>query len=117
MGYETRNGYVVRKGTKNPDPPKPAYLVGRLNRYTCQTCGGQTITIDRDEGVTPFMMLCRATPECKGHSYSSFYRDVIGTPTYEWRKATPEEYAASSPAMRQHFDMGGLDLHKIGSQQ
>lgn len=113
MGYETRNGHVVRTGGKHPAPESPSFPVGKLNRYTCQTCGGHTITVDRDEGVTPFMLLCRATKDCGGHMYSSFYRDVEGVPTYEWRKPTPTEYAAMSPAMRDHVDLGGLDIHPI----
>lgn len=85
----------------------------RQNRYTCQTCNGSIVTVDRDEGVTPFMICCRATPGCRGAMYSSFYRGEPGTPTYEWRKATPAEYAKSSPEMREHFDMGGLDIHAL----
>ena len=88
----------------------------RLNRYTCQNCGAQFITIDRDHGTTPFMVGCRGEGGCgQGMAYSSFYRDVTGTPTFEWRKATPAEYALASAAMRQHFDMGGLDIHEIKS--
>lgn len=85
----------------------------RLNRYTCQKCSGEIVTVDRDEGVTPFMLLCRATADCKGHMYSSFYRGVTGTPTYEWRKATLTEFQKSSRAMQEHFKMGGLDIHPI----
>jgi hypothetical protein len=88
-------------------------LPSQLNRYTCQSCGGVIITIDRDEGVTPFMLACRAKPGCKGEMYSSFYRDVKGEPTFEWRKPTPDEYAKASPFMQQHFEMGGLDIYPI----
>ena len=88
--------------------------MSRLNRYTCQSCRGSIVTVDRDEGTTPFMLLCRATKGCHGHMYSSFYRvDGAPAPQYEWRKATPAEYSASDPAMRQHFDMGGLDIHPL----
>jgi hypothetical protein len=85
----------------------------RLNRYTCRDCRQSIITVDRDEGVTPFMLLCRATEGCRGFSYSSMYRGVTGTPTYEWRKPTPAEYLAYPPAMREHVDQGGLDIHPI----
>lgn len=85
----------------------------RLNRYTCQNCGLSIITVDRDHGVTPFMLLCRATEGCRGHMYSSFYKGVQGTPTFEWRKPTPAEYAAYPEAMREHVDQGGLDIHPI----
>jgi hypothetical protein len=85
----------------------------RLNQYTCQKCGKATITIDRDEGVTPFMLICRATQGCGGASYSSMYQRVSGVPTYEWRKPTAAEYAAYSPDMRHHVDQGGLDIYPI----
>lgn len=88
--------------------------MARLNRYTCQKCRGSIVTVDADEGTTPFMLGCRATEGCNGDMHSSFYR-VAGTPApqFEWRKATPEEYAAADPAMQQHFDMGGLDIHPL----
>ena len=84
----------------------------RLNRYTCQKCHEFVVTVDLDEGTTPLMMLCRATKSCNGHMYSSFYRvDGAPEPQYAWRKPTAAEYAAASPAMKQHFDLGGLDIH------
>jgi len=86
---------------------------GKLNRYTCSTCGGSIVTVDRDEGTTPFMLRCRASDGCRGTMKSSFYRGVTGTPTWAWRKATEDEYAASSPDARRHFDLGGLDLFRI----
>src|SRR3974377_965449 len=33
------------------------------NVYTCRKCGGHTVTVDRDEGVTPFMIGCRESGE------------------------------------------------------
>jgi hypothetical protein len=88
-------------------------LQNQLNRYTCRECRGEIITIDRDEGTTPFMLGCRATEGCKGMMQSSFYRGVEGAPTFEWRKPTPHEFAKSSRAMQDHFNMGGLDIHRI----
>lgn len=35
----------------------------RINVYTCRECGGHTVTVDVDEGVTPFMIRCRAGKE------------------------------------------------------
>lgn len=113
MAYETRNGSIIRTGRKAVARARTEYFARRLNRYTCQTCGGQTITVDREEGVTPFMIECRATKDCDGDMYSSFYRDVEGVPTYEWRKPDPVEYAGMSPAMRDHIDRGGLNLYPI----
>lgn len=112
MGYETRNGRVVRTGLRM-EQGKPDQAPPRLNRYDCNSCGGHIITVDRDNGVTPFALACRATKGCNGDMYSSFYRGVFGRPTFEWRKATPAEYAAASAGMKAHFAQGGLDLHPI----
>lgn len=96
--------------SKQPDPP-------RLNRYTCERCRGTVITIDREEGVTPFMVRCRADVFAKGgcgaFMVSSFYRDVEGVPTFEWRKPTKAEYRKYSPEMRDHVDQGGLCIYPI----
>lgn len=32
----------------------------RINVYVCEKCGGHTVTVDVDEGVTPFMIGCHA---------------------------------------------------------
>lgn len=82
------------------------------NRYTCRTCGGQIVTEDRDEGTTPFVIGCRAKRGCRGTMQSSCYRGAEGaTPTFIWRKPTAAEYIAAPLAMKDHFDMGGLDIY------
>lgn len=91
---------------------------GRKNIYTCRTCGGKTITVDVDDGVTPFMLGCRASGnegDCKGMAESSFYRVPTDTPdaAWEWFKPTGSEYRKLSREMREHVDKGGLDLRKI----
>lgn len=90
--------------------------IGSRNAYTCQQCLTTIVTVDNDEGTTPFMMACTAKP-CAGMMQSHCYKGsaVTGTrePTFEWRKPTPEEYKAEGRAMRQHFDMGGLDIHPL----
>lgn len=88
-------------------------LQNPLNRYTCDTCRSSIVTVDRDEGVTPFMLGCRASPGCPGMMQSSFYRDVRGAATFEWRKLTPEQLIKASPAMREHARMGGLDIFRL----
>ena len=85
----------------------------KLNRYTCEKCDGSIITQDMDEGTTPMYLGCRATEGCVGRMASSMYRGVTGAPGYVWRKATKAEYMASDAAMRQHFDLGGLDIHPV----
>lgn len=111
MGYETRHGRVVRTGHIS-EAAKPIQASPKLNRYTCNDCGGYIITVDRDRGVTPFALNCRATKDCNGDMYSSFYR-AEGRPTFEWRRPTPVEYAAMSKVGRHHVDQGGLELHPI----
>lgn len=85
------------------------------NRYTCAECRGSIITEDRDQGTTPFMIDCYATKNCSGSMRSECYcGDFVNsaTPaTFIWRKPTPEEYAKAHPAMKEHFDMGGLDIY------
>ena len=36
-------------------------MKGEENVYVCQKCGGLTVTLDRDQGTTPFMIGCRAS--------------------------------------------------------
>lgn len=88
---------------------------GRINVYTCDTCGGQIVTVDRDEGVTPFMLTCRFIPEyCDGSMVSALYRvDQLLKPTHEWYK--PDK-PPQDPAMRQHVEMGGLLIRRIASE-
>jgi hypothetical protein len=88
-------------------------LQTQLNRYDCQECKGHIITIDSDEGVTPFMLGCRATPGCKGMMRSAFYRGITGAPTFEWRKPTDKELSECSLGMLDHFMQGGLDIHPL----
>jgi hypothetical protein len=92
-----------------------------LNVYTCRKCGGKTITIDIHDGVTPFMLGCRASGEegdCNGMAESSFYRVPTDTPPAEWEWFKPEgtEYRKLSREMREHVDKGGLDIRKIGGK-
>lgn len=83
---------------------------GRINQYTCRTCGGVITTIDRDEGTTPMMLVCRATKGCDGSMFSSMYRVApYLTPEWEWYK--PEKLPKGE--MREHVQMGGLLLRKI----
>ena len=45
-----------------------------FNHYVCQRCRQTTVTKHEDDGVTPFLLGCRATPGCNGTAQSSFYR-------------------------------------------
>lgn len=87
----------------------------RINQYRCKECGGTITTIDRDPGVTPFMLACRATGGCNGTMLSSTYRVAPGlTPDHEWYK--PDSLKGLSPGMRDHVERGGLLIRKIESE-
>lgn len=83
------------------------------NRYWCDLCRKSITTEDRDEGTTPFMIDCHATTACVGTMRSQCYRgaDDDQPVQFIWRKPTPEEYLKAHRAMKEHFDMGGLDLY------
>jgi hypothetical protein len=90
---------------------------GQLNRYTCEVCGGNVVTIDNDDGCTPFMIGCRATLRCKGMMASACYRNVTGVPSFEWRKPTFTEFRKMSRGMQDHIEQGGLDLFPLSTEQ
>jgi hypothetical protein len=95
---------------------------GFKNIYTCRKCGGKTVTIDVDEGVTPFMLGCRASGQegdCDGIAESSFYRVADDSPEPQWEWFTPrgEEYHKLNRQMREHVDNGGLDIRKIRGRE
>ena len=99
--------------------------VGKENVYVCETCGGYTVTVDVDDGVTPFMLGCRANvqgmgiyvPTCKGMAQSQFYpvgpRPIhIPPPAWEWYKPTGADFDNLSAAMKEHVYKGGLDIRR-----
>lgn len=104
-------------------PVEDDHPEGMINVYVCQKCGGYTVTIDIDEGVTPFMLGCRASGkerECNGMATSSFYPKGprpahIPEPAWEWYRATDAEARKIDKRARgswQHHQQGGLFLRK-----
>jgi hypothetical protein len=89
---------------------------GKKNIYTCEKCGAHIVTVDRDEGTTPFMTRCKADG-CEGMMKSSFYRvfDQDMKPSHEWYRAEPADIAKmrNSRACHEHARMGGLFLREI----
>lgn len=90
--------------------------VGDVNGYYCRSCTGIIYIRHADEGVTPMFLACRATKGCKGSMASMMYRlpDPEFHPlhiTYEW--FTPDDLSGYDEAMREHIQMGGLDLRRI----
>lgn len=81
---------------------------GRVNIYRCKDCGWSVVTKDVDDGVTPFLIACRACS--KGLAQSSFYnvRQDLDHAA-EWRHEMPEEYKGDRDSIK-HFEQGGLFL-------
>lgn len=88
----------------------------RVNYYTCPECGHITKTIDRDNGVTPFMFECEKEG-CDEFGRSSFYRDIFPNqkPTIEWYRPTLKQTIKmrKTPEMLDHILNGGLAHRKI----
>lgn len=93
-----------------------------FNHYTCEACGRVTIAKHEHEGVTPFMIKCRATIGCRNTATSNFYRgpqDENQVPHLTWFDPTDEELDAYVKYMRkpmaddvrEHVKLGGL-LHR-----
>jgi hypothetical protein len=106
---------------------------GRENVYTCTSCKRQLVTIDRDQGTTPFFMRCdpKRTPGgCGGKMESACYPTGerpphIDAPTHEWYNPTPAELAVECEKedafhakwLREHVAMGGLLIRPIAADR
>jgi len=88
-------------------------MKGEKNIYQCTDCCGVVVTIDRDEGVTPFMIDCKATKGCTGIMESHFYRcDQMYRAEFEWYRPGRLERLFLNRQTKEHFKMGGLILRK-----
>jgi hypothetical protein len=86
----------------------------RKNVYLCDKCGAGWISVDLDEGVTPFMDLCPICEESLGTSLMYQIPDsIVGhkPARVEWRKPTPDEVREASPGRQMHYENGGL--HRV----
>lgn len=83
---------------------------GKVNLYQCEKSHCVTITVDREPGVTPFMIRC---PFCReGIARSSLYRVPQNLfPTHEWYR--PGDIEEVEQMSREHVLNGGLLLRKI----
>lgn len=82
----------------------------RKNAYECEKCGSYIVTVDREPGVTPFMVNCG---NCSAFAYSKFYRvRPYLEPTHEWYR--PETLDGLHPWESEHVERGGLLLRLIG---
>lgn len=93
----------------------------KVNVYRCNA-GHLTVTVDKDEGTTPFIITC---PKCGGgpdysggpndnSAKSRFYNCYqFIRPEYEWYAPSAEEVEILSPGAKEHVNMGGLLKRKI----
>lgn len=94
---------------------EPEGFKGKKNIYTCEKCKGHIVTVDLERGVTPFMIGCKSTVNCKGMMQSSMYRvfDQEMRADHEWYKPTAVQ--SLSPWERDHVSQGGLLLRKASN--
>lgn len=97
------------------DQDKPHSFKGKKNIYVCPDCYDHIVTVDRDHGVTPFMIKCQRTKICGGMMESSIYRvfDQRMNAEFEWYTPGPEDLIKQTPSVRYHVDRGGLLMRKI----
>lgn len=93
----------------------PKSFQGKKNIYVCEACKGHIVTVDRDDGVTPFMTSCYAKEGCSGAMRSSMYEvsDQTMRAGYEWYRPDSSEITSASLHTRDHVSNGGLLLRKI----
>jgi len=104
---------------RQTDPRQSGEPCGRRNIYTCEARFGHVVTVDLEDGVTPFMIECKAKDGCKGMMQSSMYRvfDQRMRPNFEWyRPKNNEEMIRLSAWSRDHVAKGGLILRSCSAQ-
>jgi hypothetical protein len=109
---------ILEKGRLSAEEAGPG-LKGRKNAYECDGegvrgsgaggCGAFIVTVDRDTGVTPFMLRCG---RCGEPAHSKFYRvqDYL-EPTHEWYR--PDSLDGVDYRVFDHLEHGGLIIRPI----
>ncbi len=88
-------------------------FMGRKNVYVCKACGHCTVTIDRDDGTTPFLTGC-TKKGCEGTAESRCYQVLEPLePTHEWYRVKDDAPLLRHPSARWHHNHGGLFLRPI----
>jgi hypothetical protein len=88
--------------------------MNKINRYECSSCGGELVTVDKDDGTTPYFLKCRVTKGCAGTMQSGMYLvNQTLIPTHEWYKPDTGEFDNLTLPMREHVNLGGLLLRPI----
>lgn len=85
-----------------------------INVYVCPKCGHRTVTVNRVEGVTSFLLKCRSIAGCDEFAQSSLYRvDQSLRPDWEWYRPDEKELEAATEEVKRHIANGGLMLRKL----
>lgn len=85
---------------------------GKKNIYACLE-GHQTVTVDKDSGVTPMFLIC-PEPGCGQRATSVMYQcDQSLTPSREWYIPEGKELAKLKGPVLEHVRAGGMLLRKI----
>lgn len=104
----------LQRAMSKTDEPPP-----RTNIYVCEKCRGHVVTVDRDEGVTPFMIACRdwlkGATACDGMMKSSMYRvfNPYMAASHEWYRPNAIEIATLNRYHADHVAKGGLMLRAV----
>jgi hypothetical protein len=93
---------------------------GKKNIYMCPACGCGFVSLDVDQGVTPFLTGC-LTEGCPGLARSLCYHapqmmlaDIA--PALEWYQPSASELATLSMATQAHVNNGGLISRRRGAR-
>lgn len=84
---------------------------GAKNVYQCEQCSRWIVTVNRDEGVTPFMIGCQF--DCGGAMQSLMYPTIPESvePSHEWYR--PKHLRHRDEWTRDHIRRGGLVLRRL----
>lgn len=85
-------------------------MEGNKDKFKCHECGFSVITIERDDGITPYVLPC-LNKGCDSVMLSKFGKKavVLGkSPDYELRFPTEDEYEKMSGKFREKVDNGYL---------
>lgn len=79
----------------------------KINYYTCEKCGKIIKTIDKEPGVTPFLISCDS---CEGMAQSSFYSEIAPDKEidYEWFRPSLQYLSKCTEGEIEHVLNGGL---------
>lgn len=92
---------------------------GSINAWKCDACGGLTVAIHADEGVTPMFLACRRTEGCNGRAVSAGYPDppipdeIVSLLAWEWYRPTDRWARRQGREMQDHVRNGGLVLRAL----